>query len=525
MKIILNNTYQKRFVNIFLFMMFSVYPLFFHNYFYDIVTCKFILFVILTILLLISMVFFMPSDTSNETVSIQQQEKSSRWYAVHLRMFTNRSDIFIILLFVVNMISVFLSYDKLTSIVGTDGRNAGLITIFCYVVLYFILSRKYQMNEQFFLFLFAGSVPVSILGILNYLDIDFLGFYNGLDYSQRAFYFSTLGHANVYASYFSLILPAVYIFYLRKKGLKNTILYGCIFVINVLGLIVSGCESAGIILFVTYLLTIIVDHNILNLPKYLSIHYFILLALKVLSILNKKSVSPRKEDVIFSLLIDNRNLAIIFSIMTIIILVIVLITRKKSGIHRIKREDGNKAIYLRNIGIGILFFIPFIYLCVLIFFSVFSKNTDLGKYENILRFNDQYGSYRGYIWRIVCKEFMGLKGINKLFGIGSDALDPYLQHIYGDKMYYLTGAYYDNAHNEFLQYLITTGITGFCCFYGFVISQIRKVKTDYEIIIACCIICYLAQSIVNINQVVTTPLLIIMLSVLGKNHLQKSDRS
>ena len=152
---------------------------------------------------------------------------------------------------------------------------------------------------------------------------------------------------------------------------------------------------------------------------------------------------------------------------------------------------------------------------VICFTTVF-KEADLGKFETILRFSDSYGSYRGYIWKVLVKDYRDMPFINKLFGIGTDSLRPYLVAKYGDKMYRVTNAYYDNAHNECLQYLVTTGIIGLITYAGLVIASIKNaLKNENSWIIPAAVLCYLAQSFVNINQVVTTPLFFIMLSLLN----------
>ena len=46
-----------RFVRIYVYFMFSFYPLFFHNYYFDIATCKYILFLIVTGIVFVVSVF------------------------------------------------------------------------------------------------------------------------------------------------------------------------------------------------------------------------------------------------------------------------------------------------------------------------------------------------------------------------------------------------------------------------------------------------------------------------------------
>ena len=160
------------------------------------------------------------------------------------------------------------------------------------------------------------------------------------------------------------------------------------------------------------------------------------------------------------------------------------------------------------------------YLFVLFYFSVVDKKTELGKWSGLLRINDEFGSYRGYIWRVVVEEFKDLSIIKKIFGIGPDVLYPLVYEKYGNDMYKVTNAYYDNAHNEILQYLITTGIAGVVTYISFLVVKVKKFislkgQSEYNKIIMCSCVCYFMQSFVNINQVVTTPMFVIMLCMLN----------
>src|SRR5574344_307047 len=119
------HTFQTKIIKYFLGVMFIIYPLFFHDFFYNIVTCKFIVFISVTALFLF--IYLMTGkDEHSDTIP---------WYRKLCW-----SDYFIIALFCIQLISVLFSYDRLTSFIGTDGRNAGIVTILCYLILYVILS-------------------------------------------------------------------------------------------------------------------------------------------------------------------------------------------------------------------------------------------------------------------------------------------------------------------------------------------------------------------------------------------------
>lgn len=96
---------------------------------------------------------------------------------------------------------------------------------------------------------------------------------------------------------------------------------------------------------------------------------------------------------------------------------------------------------------------------IMVYFSCIDTETDLGSFERIIRFNDIWGTHRGFMWIRSIWIFGDASFIEKLFGVGPDmfysAFGPYFDDLskYGDSS---TNA----AHNEYLNYLITIGITG-----------------------------------------------------------------
>ena len=113
-----------------------------------------------------------------------------------------------------------------------------------------------------------------------------------------------------------------------------------------------------------------------------------------------------------------------------------------------------------------------------------------------------------------------------LFGCGPDtfysAVAPYfseLQRLFGD-------ASANCAHNELLNYLITTGIFGLSAYLALISSAVlrgvkRAEKSPEVLIFTLPIICCFCQSLVNIATPITTPLLFIFIA-LAENSARKT---
>ena len=138
--------------------------------------------------------------------------------------------------------------------------------------------------------------------------------------------------------------------------------------------------------------------------------------------------------------------------------------------------------------------------------------------SSLLTFDDKWGSYRGYIWRKIVEVYGDAPFVNKLFGYGNESVRVTLKAACYNEMVQVTGKVYDNAHNELLQYLFTTGILGLLSYLALVGSSIVymwKHAKEHAWICVClaATVAYFAQSVLNLNQPITTPLFFVFMAM------------
>ncbi len=131
--------------------------------------------------------------------------------------------------------------------------------------------------------------------------------------------------------------------------------------------------------------------------------------------------------------------------------------------------------------------------------------------------SDSFGSNRGYIWRKAVELFADFPVKQKLIGSGPGTFYYAADAAFGAEMRALYGDPFIDAHCEFLQFLVTTGIIGALGYFGAQISVIRvSVKNSVirpeSIILGVMIASFLFQGIVNNPTVFATPQ---MFAVLG----------
>jgi len=181
-------------------------------------------------------------------------------------------DIPIVIFFISQLISTVFSIDIHTSIFGYYGRfNGGLLSITCYIILYYALISNFLDVEKILKSIIVSSLVVILWAIPGHFGHDltcllFTGSFSNScwDNTTLAFRpelraFSTLGQPNWLGAYLAVAF-FVGIYYLIKtiRTNKNLILNTCYLILNFSMILMSRSRSAigavivGLILFVGY---------------------------------------------------------------------------------------------------------------------------------------------------------------------------------------------------------------------------------------------------------------------------------
>lgn len=157
-------------------------------------------------------------------------------------------------------------------------------------------------------------------------------------------------------------------------------------------------------------------------------------------------------------------------------------------------------------------------------FALYDVNAggNAGRYGTVgryLLFNGQWGTNRGYIWRKSLELYRDFPVMHKIFGYGPDTFGILTTNTIRFEMMNATGGQvFDNAHNAYLQYLVTVGPIGLVAYVVFLVSAIshcRKYMPQNPYLIGCAfaVICYVVQALVNLDLPIATPMMWMLLSV------------
>ena len=141
----------------------------------------------------------------------------------------------------------------------------------------------------------------------------------------------------------------------------------------------------------------------------------------------------------------------------------------------------------------------------------------LGKLDNFLVFNDDWGTYRGTGWRAAWGTWWDASLWRKVLGYGPGTMHKAMVDWAGDALTDRMNTFYA-AHNEYLEQLLTTGILGLAAWLGFVGVHLRRGFAAWArpgvapVLLALC--SYLVQAVVSIRVSMLFPLVMVLFGLL-----------
>ena len=152
-----------------------------------------------------------------------------------------------------------------------------------------------------------------------------------------------------------------------------------------------------------------------------------------------------------------------------------------------------------------------------LFYTYVDTDTKLTGMLKLFRFRDKWGTNRGGVWVRCMRLFAQSDWRVKLFGFGPDLLKKPLADAYGAEIAAYCNLSFNNAHNEYIQYLLTHGALGLTAYLTFAVGACaslfrRARKSAAAAGLLAGALAYLLHAAVNVNQPITTPLLFLFLS-------------
>ncbi len=512
-------------ISCYLILMFSFFPLFLTEQFGRARTDKYTLFLILSGVMIVGVVIS----------SVLAYREERRVHRCTLRfMPLTAPDIAFLCFYGFAAISTLVSDYTKEAFFGTftdnmgfnvGGRNNGLLLLTVYLLVYLAITRRYSFKDYVIAVYLIFSSFVALLAVLNYFYIDLLGIYDGYYDLWDLFsgiqnkpsvlldFGSTLGNKNLISSFMCLFLPvAVMSFVLINKRYMR-IISGVAICFAYAGLLCSDSSSGmlGLIAGIA-IMAIFCARRYDSFKRYMLALAILFLSGKLLRLFSYLRGDKSKGfEFIQNFLLYSKKMYLPI-ILFAVIFVLMLVFEKKLEPHYPKKTILGVMIVLTA---GVV--IAGVY--AVIHFTVIAPEAELSEnLSRLLRFDEHWGTHRGYYWIKSLDEYKSFNFIHKLFGTGPDTVYAVMEPYFGEMLELFDEGSTDCVHNEFLNYFITQGILGLISYLAIIgtvsVRALRRAKENpMMLIFLSAVICYAAQSVVNIYQPITTPLFFIFLSM------------
>lgn len=409
-----------------------------------------------------------------------------------IRRYLCAADLFAIGFFIVLIISTLSSNWVYEAFWGNMGRYQGLYLWIFYFAGYIIISRFYKPKRWHMdVFITAGFL-VCAWGVLDFFYMSPIGWqkqavnYGAFDFS------STIGNVNLLTAFEGMILGIASVMFIGEKNAIRSIFYYIAAFTAMLGIICGFSDNAlislgAVICFVPFY----AFRDRRGIVRYLAILAGIAGTLVLTGRLIEsgiKTVSRQHWGLLLELCAEHTELTgRIFTAATAVLIIAIILYIASNGMIKKKAEESTDAseaagwteqCFDRKMAriLRIIWCVLGAAAVCVIIYIFYDANTGghpdrYAPYSTYLIFNDNWGTRRGYNWNLAFRYMNGFSLPKKLFGAGPETYPIYT---YTYDYYNMVNAFdevYDSPHNEWIQYLFTTGIFGVLCYYGWVISS------------------------------------------------------
>lgn len=487
---------QELLARIYVVIMLSIFPLYLNADKYIFLTkhkTVFLFVVTLLAFLSIPILYFTRFDGTKPIISFKKVSISFAGWALFA------------FLFITLLSTIFTPYPE-TVFWGYSERFDGLATQLLYGAIFLFVARYYRPKELDLAIFAVSSILVSVIGILQYYDMDFLllfphdlmpGF-TGKTITFR----TTLGNIDVVSSYLSITVVLFGMLYVKHPG-KFRLLYLGAGVINTFMLMVAGAEAGMVGALAAF---------VLSLP-------FVITELKALARLLLLGGAYALAVFIFNTSNAAAGTVNLFGSRWFLLSLVLLMLGSALFVLASQLKITPKATTMRWIGVSLLVLVLVVGVLAVEKIGQDPATGTIYQAREMLHGNlqDEFGSYRGYVWN---RTFQILKETpfgQLLIGSGPDTFVDRFKPFEQESIAQLN-QFYDKAHNEYLQILVCQGILGLAAYLTFLAAMLaRSVKRAFEnpLLLACLLACisYLAQAFFSISLPISTPAFWILLGV------------
>lgn len=395
------------------------------------------------------------------------------------------------------LLSFLLSDYKAQALIGA-GRYDGLVTLVLYAAIFLGISAFGQVRREYIYAFSAGASICCIIAVFQIFRIDLLSLfpqettYYDANIRYTGEFLGTIGNTNLMSAMLCLAIPSSFVYPVISTKKLDCLLYIPLF-LCVFTLTFSGVSGGAVALLVCAVLAAPI---ILSSVKRL-IWALVPGAVSLLAIAIAVFVK------------SGGYYLVIFSCCALAIALLVFY--KFNGINSVESKNLRKVI-------ACIIIVCALAALVYVYFTPPDSGT-IYELSQVLHGNisDKFGSSRIEIWR----KSLALVPEHAVFGSGPDTLALRLNLTftrYDEATGKTFSTFVDNAHNEYLGYLVNLGIAGLGCYLAILFSALnvsRKNSLSGLLpVLSAAVLCYCVQSFFGLGLCIVAPLVWIFLGLI-----------
>ena len=347
------------------------------------------------------------------------------------------------------------------ALTGSEGRYCGLaFWLACGGAFAIVASGAFRLSHiDAMAIVCAGAVAA--LGIANALGLDPLRFYPGISEKQKSVFLSTIGNADFFGAYLAMLFPLAGAHFVKRARdgwacLPLALLMAC-------GIVASRTDSSFLALHLGCAALLACSWNSLSdMCRALALWGGCFFALPAM-----RPALDAADRMVYGLLrmLCDTGLSLLFGTLCLCGAGVCCILFRRS-----RRAPG------RVLSIAIMACIAaaaLLLVCSIVYFSCVDTQSELGAASTLLRFDDDWGSRRGFVYTRSLRAYANYGVADKLFGRGVDLTKRILAP-YNDNPRVLALGTFNDAHCQPLQMLLTTGLLGALSFLAFYACMLRE---------------------------------------------------
>nr|WP_308632147.1 O-antigen ligase family protein [uncultured Gemmiger sp.] len=402
------------------------------------------------------------------------------------------------------VVSTALSLSPQASFWGLGGYYGGCMMVLFTAAVY-LAARAFAPQKILNGLAFCLGITtalVTVLYVLNIFNIDLIGTYADTAVVERAQFFSTLGQKNFCSGFMAFALPLVFYAFLTARGVRHTVLYGIPAFFGGLALAVVDAEGLALGIGAAVLVLLCQkDFTTRTLRRVAVIGAFFFFNAGWMQYMRTHVYTQGGKPMLAAL--GHVGWTGFFVCLAVWAVLYFGLRGREIPLYKAGRAVA-----------GVMLLGAVVLALLANFWPGFPS---LGRLDDVLIFNDDWGTYRGTAWRITAETWLAQPLWRKLFGVGPGMMHTAVAAWAGADITARMKTFYA-AHNEYLELLLTTGVAGLAAWLWFVAVHLRKAAKNWlrpgVAPVTLALVSYLAHAVISIRVSMIFPEIMLLFALL-----------